>query len=107
MRRTFRCLQIFTRVLGVRRRHARNVSKKKCSAAREAWGFDGYITSDCGAENDVVRNHHFDNATAAVRYILRAGTDADCGGFMGGNAMQARNFSGARRRRTPRGPVSI
>ena len=46
-----------------------------------------------GAENDVVSNHHFDTATGAVKDILHAGTDADCGGFMGGNAMKALNAS--------------
>lgn len=61
--------------------------------ARDAWGFDGYITSDCGAEQDVISNHHFDNATAAVKDILHAGTDVDCGGMMGGNAMAALNAS--------------
>ena len=31
------------------------------TVARGEWGFDGYITSDCGAENDVFYNHHFTN----------------------------------------------
>ena len=50
--------------------------------ARDAWGFDGYITSDCGAEADVLYNHHF-TATGeeAVKAILHAGTDSDCGSF--------------------------
>ena len=58
--------------------------------AREAWGFDGYITSDCGAENDVFASHHF-TATPeeAVRDILRAGTDSDCGGFLGAHLQSA------------------
>ena len=51
--------------------------------ARDAWGFDGYITSDCGAESDVFANHHY-TATAeeSVAAILKAGTDSDCGGFL-------------------------
>ena len=50
--------------------------------ARDAWGFDGYITSDCGAEADVLYNHHY-TATGeeAVKAILHAGTDSDCGDF--------------------------
>lgn len=44
--------------------------------ARDAWGFDGYITSDCGAESDVFVNHHYTSTPEeAVRDILRAGTD--------------------------------
>ena len=50
--------------------------------AREAWGFDGYVTSDCGAVSDAFNKHHFTGtpeATAAA--ALRAGTDNDCGAF--------------------------
>ena len=51
--------------------------------ARGEWGFDGYITSDCGASADVFESHHF-TATAeeAVGKILGAGTDLDCGNFV-------------------------
>lgn len=27
--------------------------------AREKWGFQGYITSDCGAVDDVQNSHHY------------------------------------------------
>lgn len=27
--------------------------------ARENWGFDGYITSDCDADEDVYDKHHY------------------------------------------------
>jgi beta-glucosidase-like glycosyl hydrolase len=58
--------------------------------ARDTWGFDGYITSDCGAEADVFDNHHFNpNPEESVRDILTAGTDSDCGGFLGEHAMSA------------------
>ena len=58
--------------------------------ARDAWGFDGYITSDCGAENDVLVNHHYtQTGEQAVAAILAAGTDSDCGGFMGRYARSA------------------
>ena len=41
----------------------------------------------------MVAAHHFDTATGAVKDILHAGTDADCGGFMGGNVIKALNAS--------------
>ena len=54
---------------------------------REKWGFNGYVTSDCGAVGNVEGRsaHHFtttDDATCAV--TLGAGMDNDCGGFFGG-----------------------
>ena len=52
--------------------------------AREEWGFDGYVTSDCDADNDVVFSHHFtDDPNQGVADVLKAGTDVDCGGFVG------------------------
>jgi pre-mRNA-splicing factor SYF2/beta-D-xylosidase 4 len=63
--------------------------------ARGEWGFDGYVTSDCDADELVSDVHHYhnDSREAAVRDILRAGTDNDCGGFIGSNAMSALNQS--------------
>jgi pre-mRNA-splicing factor SYF2/beta-D-xylosidase 4 len=50
--------------------------------ARDEWKFDGYITSDCGAENDVFQNHHYTKTPEeSLAAILKAGTDVDCGGF--------------------------
>ena len=48
---------------------------------RKDWGFNGYITSDCGAISDVSGGHKFapDLAHAAA-VSLRAGTDTSCGG---------------------------
>eukprot|EP01043_Picozoa_sp_COSAG02_P028767 COSAG02_NODE_1759_length_11042_cov_3.648725_15_plen_75_part_00 len=38
----------------------------------------------CGAEMDVLANHHYEpTGEEAVRDILHAGTDSDCGGFLG------------------------
>ena len=31
--------------------------------ARGEWGFDGYVTSDCDADNDVFSSHHYRNLT--------------------------------------------
>jgi beta-glucosidase-like glycosyl hydrolase len=63
--------------------------------ARGEWGFDGYITSDCDADSLVSGTHHYhnDSPEEAVRDILRAGTDNDCGGFIGRTAMSALNQS--------------
>eukprot|EP00463_Aulacantha_scolymantha_P002975 TRINITY_DN372_c0_g2_i2.p1 TRINITY_DN372_c0_g2~~TRINITY_DN372_c0_g2_i2.p1 ORF type:complete len:541 (-),score=64.99 TRINITY_DN372_c0_g2_i2:507-2129(-) len=60
------------------------------TVARGEWEFDGYITSDCDADNDVFKNHHY-TATPeeAVREVLRAGTDVDCGGFVPSHAQSA------------------
>ena len=61
------------------------------TVARKEWGFDGYITSDCDADGDVFSAHHYLNHTAeqAVADILHAGTDVDCGGFVGSHAQSA------------------
>jgi beta-D-xylosidase 4 len=50
---------------------------------RKSWQFDGYVTTDCDAASDVYNSHHY-TATPeeAVKVILNAGTDVDCGGFM-------------------------
>eukprot|EP00036_Acanthoecidae_sp_10tr_P011461 CAMPEP_0182926670 /NCGR_PEP_ID=MMETSP0105_2-20130417/12199_1 /TAXON_ID=81532 ORGANISM="Acanthoeca-like sp., Strain 10tr" /NCGR_SAMPLE_ID=MMETSP0105_2 /ASSEMBLY_ACC=CAM_ASM_000205 /LENGTH=895 /DNA_ID=CAMNT_0025064571 /DNA_START=14 /DNA_END=2701 /DNA_ORIENTATION=+ len=62
--------------------------------AREEWGFDGYVTSDCDADNDVVFSHHYtDVPEQGVQDVLRAGTDVDCGRFVGTYAMSALNKS--------------
>ena len=66
--------------------------------ARESWGFDGYITSDCGAVASVTKatptNHPWDKHTAGGHeYTLKngslasAGLDNNCnlgGGTIGG-----------------------
>ena len=60
------------------------------TAARKEWGFDGYVTSDCDADADVFNNHHYTTTKEeAVAAVLRAGTDIDCGGFVGKNAQSA------------------
>eukprot|EP00899_Mesostigma_viride_P023005 jgi/Mesvir1/388/Mv11280-RA.2 len=48
---------------------------------REAWGFAGYVVSDCDAEYDMAMTHHWSGDLAeAAASSLRAGTDLDCGG---------------------------
>eukprot|EP00727_Mastigamoeba_balamuthi_P008231 m51a1_g4029 putative probable beta-d-xylosidase 2 (803) ;mRNA; f:642026-644784 len=52
------------------------------TTAREQWGFDGYITSDCGAVDDVIYGHHYTDTTdKTVAAVLGAGMDIECGGF--------------------------
>jgi beta-glucosidase len=48
---------------------------------RKAWGFNGYVTSDCAAITDISAGHKFspDLEHAAVAGV-RAGTDTSCGG---------------------------
>jgi len=58
--------------------------------ARGEWEFDGYITSDCDADADVFNNHHYTSTPEeAVRAVLRAGTDVDCGDFVPTHAQSA------------------
>lgn len=60
------------------------------TVARNEWNFDGYITSDCDADADVFSPHNY-TATPeeAVRDVLQAGTDVDCGTFVQSNALSA------------------
>ena len=47
---------------------------------RNKWGFNGFVTSDCGAIGDIAKGHEFtpDLEHAAVAAV-RAGTDTSCG----------------------------
>jgi len=61
---------------------------------RGEWQFDGYVTSDCGAINDIVANHKFaPDAQTATAMGLKAGCDTDCGGVYGGSLVKAVNDS--------------
>ena len=40
--------------------------------ARTEWQFDGYITSDCDADADVVYSHHYHNGEYAWKTLARA-----------------------------------
>jgi beta-glucosidase len=47
---------------------------------RDAWGFGGYVVSDCGAVGDLVGGHHLAATTVeAAAQALNAGTDLSCG----------------------------
>src|SRR5277367_2026089 len=47
---------------------------------RKAWGFQGYVVSDCGAIGDFVKGHKFSpDMAAAAASAVQAGTELDCG----------------------------
>ena len=49
---------------------------------RGTWGFDGYVTSDCGAVSNMVDLHHYvETPGAAIATALNAGLDMECGWF--------------------------
>lgn len=50
---------------------------------RQEWGFDGYITSDCGAVSDIYYTHKYVNTTGETCAIsLGSGMDIGCDGFL-------------------------
>ncbi|XP_052195965.1 probable beta-D-xylosidase 6 [Diospyros lotus] len=50
--------------------------------AREEWGFNGYITSDCGAVAFIYEHHHFTKTPEdAVAVAFKAGLDMECGPY--------------------------
>lgn len=49
------------------------------SILRREWGFDGYVTSDCGAIEDIFKGHKIASDVAgATALAIRAGTDLAC-----------------------------
>jgi beta-glucosidase len=47
---------------------------------RDAWKFDGYVVSDCGAVADVDTGHHFaPGMPQAAADAVKVGTDLECG----------------------------
>ncbi|MEO7690442.1 MAG: glycoside hydrolase family 3 C-terminal domain-containing protein [Sphingomonas sp.] len=48
---------------------------------RGAWGFKGYVVSDCDAVKDINENHKYaPDAASAVAAAMRAGVDSECNG---------------------------
>ncbi len=48
---------------------------------RGAWGFKGYVVSDCDAVKDIADNHKYaSDPAAAVAAAMRAGVDSECNG---------------------------
>jgi beta-glucosidase-like glycosyl hydrolase len=51
--------------------------------ARDAWGFDGYITSDCDAVENVLAPHNYTRSMPeTIGVVMDAGLDIDCGESM-------------------------
>ena len=51
--------------------------------ARDTWNFDGYITSDCGAVDDIFLTHEYSSTPEQAIYdVLQAGMDTECGDWM-------------------------
>jgi len=49
---------------------------------RNAWKFDGYVVSDCGAVSDILHGHHYTNTMAAAAgFSLKRGMDNECADF--------------------------
>ena len=50
---------------------------------REKWGFNGYVTSDCGAVTNVMFQHNYTSSIGeTINVTLSAGMDTDCGPFL-------------------------
>ncbi|RRN78481.1 glycoside hydrolase family 3 C-terminal domain-containing protein [Pseudoxanthomonas taiwanensis] len=48
---------------------------------RGAWGFKGYVVSDCDAVADISKHHHYaPDPAAAVAAAMRSGVDNECNG---------------------------
>jgi len=46
---------------------------------RRNWGFNGHVTSDCGAIDDITNGHHFTKTQVeAAALAVKAGTDTGC-----------------------------
>ena len=64
---------------------------------RNTWGFDGYVTSDCGAIADIYSNHKWQpegmdravNSVEATALAITAGTDINCGYVYHVNVLEA------------------
>ncbi|MGD9159771.1 MAG: glycoside hydrolase family 3 C-terminal domain-containing protein [Desulfobacteraceae bacterium] len=47
---------------------------------KDQWGFEGHIVSDCGAVEDIYRNHKIvETSPEAAALALKSGTDVRCG----------------------------
>ena len=60
--------------------------------ARERWGWDGYMVSDCNAVGNIIVNHHYVNTTnQLVQVTLRAGLDLGCDTSLAAHGVEAYN----------------
>ena len=62
---------------------------------RTTWQFDGYVTADCDADDNVFNNHHYTRTPEeSVAAIVAAGQDVDCN-YNQGNSFMTRNTQSA------------
>ena len=62
---------------------------------RGTWAFDGYVTADCDADDNVFNNHHYTRTPQeAVAAIVAAGQDVDCN-YVQANSFMTRNAPSA------------
>ena len=75
---------------------------------RDAWKFQGYVTSDCGAVGDITAGHKFtpDNEHGSA-VAVQAGTDTTCGDeyVIAGESRAGRLDQGERNRHSPEAPL--
>jgi len=58
--------------------------------ARKTYGLDGYVTGDCGAIDDMVRNHHYAQSNEEATALgIKSGVDTDCGSIYQSGALKA------------------
>jgi beta-glucosidase len=63
---------------------------------RGAWGFKGYMTSDCGAIRDIYDGHHFTTSLAAAAAVsMKHGVDTDCADFGEGPVAATKAYADA------------
>lgn len=59
---------------------------------RDEWGFDGFVTSDCGGVGYLYTDHKYaTDAVDAITKAIKAGNDMNCNGDFAKNVIQAIN----------------
>ena len=56
------------------------------------WNFNGYVTSDCSAVDDIYYSHHYTlNYGETCSAVFSAGMNIECGGFVQAHGVDAIN----------------
>lgn len=83
----FQALVTEARVEGVMGAYNRTNGESCCASPhlmtevlRNQWGFDGYFVSDCGAVNDIWKNHNLtESPQSAAAMAVKSGMNLNCG----------------------------